>query len=434
MARPKMTITAVGDFLPQRRLPETYDGFEEVRDFICRGDARFYNLETTFPDHNCYGHQFYGGTYLRAGKEVLKDAGRFGLNMLSFANNHTLDYSYQGLIRTLDIINEAGIPNAGVGRNLDEAAAPAYLDTPKGSVALIGVVSTMMNVSAIAGRQSRRILGRPGVNGLRVDDKIVVTDEQFKVIKEIADLSNVNAQKNISIAEGFTPPFADGILPIQTVCFERGEETRYETHPNKVDMDRVLKAIYEARGMSDYVVVSMHSHEVGGNSKENPGDFYVEFAHKCIDAGATAVLGHGPHIIRPMEIYKGKPIFYCMGNFVFQEELTEFVAEDMYEKYHMTSDETMRDVYIKRTKDHTCGLLCDRRVLEAIIPYIEVENDVVTKVELMPISMGAELEYWQMGLPRPGYGRGILERLAAMSEKYGTKINIREDGNGEVVL
>lgn len=432
--RAKLSFSAAGDFLPQRRIPEQYDGFDEVADFIKRADARFFNLETTFPDESCFGQQFYGGAYLRADARILDDAKRYGFNMLSFANNHTLDYSYKGLELTMQAVAAAGFPSAGVGRNLDEAAAPAYLDTGKGSVGIIGVVSTMMNVAAIAGRQSRRVPGRPGVNGLRVDDYVEVTPEQFAVIEDVIKLSQMNAQADISRAEGFTPPLPEGVMAFRTVNVKNGKTTRYVTHPNKQDMDRIIQSIKAARAQCDYVVVSMHSHEVGAPDKECPGDFYTEFAHRCIDAGATAILGHGPHLIRPIEIYKGCPIFYCMGNFVFQEELTEYAAEDQYEKYGLNSDISMGEMYDIRTKGHTRGLLCDRRVMEAFVPYFEVENDRITKIELLPIDMGVGLEYWQIGLPRPGFGMGILERLAKMSEPYGTKITIREDGIGVVEL
>ena len=432
--RPKISITAAGDYLQQRRISESYKGFKEVSEFIKRADARFFNLETTFPDETCYGHQFYGGAYLRADARILEDARKYGFNMLSFANNHTLDYSYKGLLLTMSAVEKAGFPSAGVGRNLDEAAAPAFLETSNGSVGVIGVVSTMMNVAAIAGRQSRRVPGRPGVNGLRVDDYVEVTPEQYEVLENLVSESKMNAQADISRAEGFTPPLPDGVLALRTLNVRRGEKSRYVTHPNKTDMDRIINSIKSARAQCDYVVVSMHSHEVGGTSKEIPGDFYTEFAHKCIDAGASAILGHGPHLIRPIEIYKGCPIFYCMGNFLFQEELTEFTAEDQYEKYGLTSDCSMGDMYDIRTKGHTRGLLCDRRVMEAYIPYFEIENDKVTKIELMPIDMGVGLEYWQMGLPRPGFGKGILERLAAMSEPYGTKITIQENGIGVIKL
>ena len=432
--RAKISVTAAGDFMPQRRVPENYQGFKEVSDFIKRADAKFFNLETTLPDSTCFGNQFYGGSCLRADKSILDDAKRYGFNILSWATNHTMDYSYKGIECTMEALQNACLPAAGVGRNLDEAASPAFVDTQNGSVGVIGVVSTMMNAAAMAGRQSRRVPGRPGVNGLRVDDYVEVTAEQFDAIQAVVNLSHMNAQEDISRAEGYTPPLPDGVTDFRGTNVRRGEETRYVTHPNKKDMDRIIKSIKSARTRCDYVVVSMHSHEVGAPDKEVPGDFYVEFAHQCIDAGASAIIGHGPHIIRPIEIYKGCPIFYCMGNFVFQNELTSFTAEDQYEKYGLTSDASMAEMYDVRSKGHTRGLLCNRKVMEAYVPYFEIENDKVTKIELMPIDMGVGLEFWQMGLPRPGFNMGILERLAAMSEPYGTKITIREDGIGEIEL
>lgn len=432
--RAKISVAAVGDFMPQRRVPENYNGFEEVSNFIKRADAKFFNLETTLPDSTCFGNQFYGGSCLRADKSILDDAKRYGFNILAFATNHTMDYSYKGVECTLEALKNAGLPGAGVGRNLDEATAPAFVDTKNGSVGVIGVVSTMMNVAAMAGKQSRRVPGRPGVNGLRVDDYVEVTPQQFDAIQEVVNSSHMNAQADISRAEGYTPPLPDGVVSFRGTNVRRGEKTRYVTHPNKKDMDRIIKSIKSARTQCDYVIVSMHSHEVGGPDKELPGDFYTSFAHQCIDAGASAIVGHGPHIIRPIEIYKGCPIFYCMGNFVFQNELTGFTAEDQYEKYGLTSDASMAEMYDVRSKGHTRGLLCNRKVMEAYVPYFEIENDKVTKIELMPIDMGVGLEFWQMGLPRPGFDMGILERLAAMSEPYGTKITIRDDGIGEIEL
>ena len=84
--RKKLTFAAVGDFLPQRRVPENSEGFAEVANFIQRADARFFNLETTFPDNTCFVNQFYGGSYLRANAAILHDAQRFGLNIVPFGN------------------------------------------------------------------------------------------------------------------------------------------------------------------------------------------------------------------------------------------------------------------------------------------------------------------------------------------------------------
>ena len=49
--------------------------------------------------------------------------------------------------------------------------------------------------------------------------------------------------------------------------------------------------------------------------EDRPPDFLIELAHKSIDSGADAFVGHGPHLLRGIEIYKGKPIFYDLGEF-----------------------------------------------------------------------------------------------------------------------
>lgn len=431
--RSKVTITAAGDFMHYRMLPEYYDGFEAVRAFINRGEARILNLETVFPDETCFGNQFYGGGYVFTSEKSLDDARAFGFNMLSLANNHAMDFSYGGLLRTLDAVRAAGFPLAGAGRNLDEAAAPAFLQTPKGSVALIGAVSTMENEAAMAGRQSRRVVGRPGVNGLRFDDKVVVPEAQFKVLQEIDEKTGINASENILRSQGFLPPRKEGLLHIGATRFEEGSKLHYETHPRETDMQRIVQNIESARMQSDYVVVSIHSHEVDTPDREKPAQFLQEFAHRCIEAGASAVLGHGPHILRPLELYKGRPIFYSLGNFLFQD-VAEYQPEDMYEKYGLTSDTSIGDLYNVQTGNNQRGLLSDMRVLEAVVPYLEIEGDAVTKIELFPLSLVNGDEPWQAGLPKPGFGLGILERLQKMSAPYGTEIRIREDGIGEVQL
>ena len=431
--RSKVTITAAGDFMHYRMLPERYEGFEEVRAFIRKGEARIVNLETVFPDASCFGNQFYGGGYVFTSEKSLDDAKAFGFNMLSLANNHALDFSYGGLLRTLDAVTAAGIAHAGAGRNLDEAAAPAFLQTPKGSVALIGAVSTLENEAAMAGRQSRRVLGRPGVNGVRIDEKVVVPGELFAALREIDEKTGINASENILRKQGFLPPKREGLLHLGQTRFEEGSKLHYETHPRETDMQRIVYQIESARMQSDYVAVSIHSHEVDSDDREAPAQFLREFAHRCIEAGASVVLGHGPHILRPLELYKGRPIFYSLGNFLFQD-LAEYQPEDMYEKYGLTSDTSIGELYNAQTDNNKRGLLSDVRVLEAVVPYLEIENDVVTKIELFPLSLVNGEEPWQAGLPKPGFGLGILERLQKMSAPYGTEIRIREDGIGEVQL
>lgn len=430
----KMKFTAAGDMLVQRRIPEGSEGFGEVQKQICRGDARYVNLETTLHNGQFWGNQFCGGSYLRMDPKVLEDIRAYGFNMLSFANNHSFDYGIDGLLATQEAVDEAGFVNAGTGRNLDEAASPRYLDTPAGRIAIIATVATMNNEAAMAGQQSRRIMGRPGVNGLRIEEHLQVTEEQLQVIREIADLSHINAQKDIERAEGYHPPLAEGVAVLKNLTFKAGEDTRYVTHPHREDMARIEKAIYEAQMQSDAILVSIHSHEISGDKKENPSQFLQEFAHKCIDAGAHAVIGHGPHLLRPVEIYKGRPIFYSLGDFVMHNECIPFAPEEMFHKQGLTSDHTMRELFCDRSANYTRGLMRDRRMLESVIPYFEMEDGKLTHLELMPIELNFDKKVWQSGNPRFSKDHGIIERLAEMSRCWNCEIAIDERGFGIVKL
>ena len=435
----KMTFTAVGDMLVQRRIPHESTGFCEVSNHLCKADVRYLNLETTLHRGEYYANQFSGGSYLRTDPETLEDVKAYGFNMLSFANNHSMDFDRGGLMATKKYVDEAGIVNAGAGANLDEAAAPAYLDTPNGRVALNGVVSTMGtplggSYSAMAGKQSRRYSGRPGVNGLRIADHLEVTQEQLEVIRQISQLSKINAQKDIERAEGYFPPLPDGTAVLKELEFRQGDTTRYVTHPHPEDMARVEKAIYEAQMQADYILVAIHSHEISGSSKEEPADFLKEFAHRCIDAGAHAIIGHGPHLLRPVDIYKNRPIFYSLGNFVIHNECIPYAPEEMFERQGMTSDATMRELFCDRSAGYTRGLMRDRRMLESVIPYFEMEDGVLTTLELMPIELQFDEPVWRSGNPRFSNQHGIIERLAEMSAPYGTKISVDSRGYGIVDL
>ena len=436
MNLPKMKFTAVGDMLIQRVISTEYEGFAEVRDYISKGDARFFNFESIIYKDGIWGSQFNGGSYHNSDPRALDIAREYGFNMMSFANNHTFDWSYGGLISTLEALKKTDFVHAGVGMNLDEAAAPAYLEAPSGRVALISMASSIADASAMAGRQSRRIPGRPGVNALRTTKYIEVTKEQFDVLSEIAETSGVNAGRAISRAEGYVSLKQDDntVELGNMVKFRLGERTKYHAVLNEKDMARLERAIYEAKAQADYILVSIHGHEVSGNAKENPADFLVEFAHRAIDMGAHAVIGHGPHLLRPLEIYKNRPIFYSLGDFMLHNESVIFAPEDMYEKYGLTSDDPLCDIYRKRSRDYTVGLLTDRRMMEAVIPYFEMENGELTYLELFPIELGFGEPRYRLGNPRFCPDRQIIERYASMSSRFGTEITVDERGIGIVKL
>lgn len=354
-----MIFTAAGDYLGQRRLPPDYAGFDRIVKWIRSGDARFFNLETTLHrEGECFGFTNCGGSYLRADPEILEDCKRFGFNMISFCNNHTMDFAYGGMLKTLEHVSRSGMIHAGVGKNLDQAAAPAYLDARGGRVALIAMTSSGPNGSndvCMAGRQSRRVSGRPGTNQLRCEQTLVVTPEQMAQIQQIAAATGINASEDISRKEGYRDLLPEGCFKLDSLMFRTGETTCMDSRCHTADLARVDRAISEARFQADYILVSIHSHQAGG-AKEVPAPFLVEFARHCIDQGADAVIGHGPHLLRPVKIYRGKPIFYSLGDFVIQNENIPFSPEDYYEGKGLTSDDTMGEVFRRRSRNFACGL------------------------------------------------------------------------------
>lgn len=436
MKMPKIKFTAAGDMLIQRVISTEYEGFEQVRDYIKKGDARFFNFESIVYRKGIWGNQFNGGSFHNSDVRTLDIAREYGFNMMSFANNHTFDWGYGGLISTLEALENTDFAHTGVGMNLDEAAAPAYIDTPTGRVALISMASSIADPSAMAGRQSRRTPGRPGINALRTTKYIEVTKKQLDVLNEISEISGINDNKKILRAEGYAAlkEDADSVEFADMIEFRLGDKTKYHAELNEKDMERLERSIYEAKHQADYILVSMHSHELAGDKKETPAEFMVEFAHRCIDMGAHAVLGHGPHLLRPLEIYKGFPIFYSLGDFMLHNESVTFAPEDMYEKYGLTSDDPLCDIYRKRSRNYTVGLMTDSRMFEAVIPYFEIEDGKMTHLELLPIELGFGEPRYRLGNPRVCTDKGIIERLAEMSESYGTKIEINDSGIGIVKL
>lgn len=422
-----MKFTAAGDAIIQRRIQEGYAGFSEITPFIKRGDARFFNLETTLNrEGECFASQFSGGTYIRTNPEMLEDMKQFGFNMTSFNNNHAMDFSFEGLTKTLEHLDNGGWVHAGVGRNLDEAAAPRYLETPNGRVALIAV-NTSFNPAMMAGTQGRRVPGRPGINGIRIEDKVIVSKEELEVVRSLAKKTNINASKEITRKEGYYPEVPEHQVEFGTLLFEAGETTEFCQTVNQVDMERVEKAIYEASFQADYTIISVHSHQLSGDKKETPSKFLCDFARACIDAGANAVVGHGPHLLRPIEIYKDCPIFYSLGDFILQLYSVEFAPEDFYNKYGLTTDATIHQLLKQRSKDFTVGLMEDRRMVQTVVPYWETKNGKITKLELLPLESPLKGNKSENGLPRLATDMEFIDHLAEMSAYSGIRMKVGKD-------
>jgi poly-gamma-glutamate capsule biosynthesis protein CapA/YwtB (metallophosphatase superfamily) len=394
--------------------------------------VKFTNLETTVHDNEGIPAAESGGTWAIAHPSVLDDIKAYGFNLIGWANNHSLDYSFEGLRATEKYLNEKGLVHAGVGQNLSEASAPKYLETPSGRVALIAVTSSF-HESNIAGEQRRDMVGRPGINPLRSKQTFFVTKDKLEALKQIAIVTKINAKTELAIKEGFMTDQEDGSFQFGNYHFVEREEEGFITEPLEKDVQRIINTIKEAKRQAAFVLVSLHAHEMQGDNKAEPSEFLITFARRCIEEGADAIIGHGPHILRGIEIYQGKPIFYSLGNFIFQNETVEALPADFYEKYGLSNESTVADAFDTRSKNNTIGFAANPKIWESIIAEWKVEEGKLKEVTLYPIELGFNQPRFEKGWPSLSENREFLEELSRLSIPFGTNIEI--DGNiGKIKL
>ena len=183
--------------------------------------------------------------------------------------------------------------------------------------------------------------------------------------------------------------------------------------------------------MADYTIVTIHAHE-SDQKKSVPAQFLTEFARKMIDAGADVVVGHGPHVLRGIEMYKEKPIFYSLANFMFQNETLLRVPEENYARYNLGADAQINDWNAKRYANDTRGFPTEREIWESVIAIPKWNNGRLFKIELHPITLGYRKKRTIRGRPmltNNTLGKKIITDLIERSKPFGTKIEYK-DGIG----
>ena len=188
------TFVSVGDIIiktPISRLAD--ENVQAALRLIREGDVAFGNLEGNLADFRSYRGLLTGSqgrpADLVASAEVAKDLKPMGFDLVNRANNHLFDNELEGMVETSRLLDEVGIVHAGSGRNLDEAAAPAFLETPKGRAALVGMntpgLSELEHLAATS--RTGNLNGKPGLNMLRYSAQIVLTRGQVDALRQIQD-------------------------------------------------------------------------------------------------------------------------------------------------------------------------------------------------------------------------------------------------------
>lgn len=443
------TIALAGDTMLTRKLtPFKEDRFLKLRDILGAADAAFANLEGTVHTWDEGTPGITQGTFMTTAPKLLEDLKWLGVNLVSCANNHAFDYGEEGVLANLRHLDAADIAHAGTGKNLAEARAPAYLDTPNGRVALIAATATFRPWNQ-AGEQRPDLRGRPGINPLGFQTTYHVDAAAFEQLRRMShelgfEKSHERARKHFYSDKEF-PDTKSAELSLLGNRYILGEKFSIETEASGRDLEDNLRWIREARRQSDWLVVSVHCHEFGGKSLltagrradlEETADFVTRFAHQAIDAGADIFVGHGSHFPMGVEIYQGKPIFYSVGNFVFQNETVGFFPADAYERFDLDLRATPSDFLDARTGGGKKGHVAEPAYWENMFAVCEFSGGKLKEIKIYPIDQG-------FGRPRPQRGRPVLaegevaerviDRVRRLSLRYGTKI-VDRDGLGVIEL
>jgi len=442
-------LALAGDTMLTRKLiPFKEEKFLRLREILRGADAAFANLEGTVHAWDEGTPGITQGTFMTTDPKLLEDLKWLGINMVSCANNHAFDYGEDGVLANLRHLDAAALAHAGTGKNLAEARAPGYLDTPNGRVGLIATTATFRPWNQ-AGEQRPDLRGRPGINPLGFQTRYHVDAAAFEQVKRISRelgfaKSDERARKHF-YSDKEIPDAKSAELGLLGNRYLLGEGFSIETQANERDLQDNLRWIREARRQSDWLVVSAHCHEFGGASLltastraelEETADFVTKFAHQTIDEGADVFVGHGSHFPMGIEIYRGKPIFYSVGNFVFQNETVGFFPADAYERFDLDLKATPSDFLDARTAGGKKGHPSDPAYWENMFAVCKFEAKKLLEIRIFPIDQG-------FGRPRPQRGRPVLadgevanrviERVTRLSRRYGTKISNR-DGIGVIEL
>ena len=253
-----LSLTVMGQALIQHDLRQhPWPGFAAVGDLLGRADLAFTDLETAIRNGRADAPTRQDLFLHAADPAVLDCLKDWHIGLVATANNHAYDLGAGGILGAIDELDKRGLVHAGTGVDLAAAVAPAYRDTVIGSVALVAAASGAIRDGGAA------TPSRAGVNALRADSD--------------RDATALSAD----------------------------------------DAARFLGKIREAAAGAELVIAYHHNHVLTDKGQRAPS-WQQDFAHRCIDAGATLFVSHGAPWLLGVELYRRRPIFYNLGSLVFQ--------------------------------------------------------------------------------------------------------------------
>jgi len=324
----EVLIGMVGDLLIDRERPD--EALVEVGNLLAAPDIVFGNLEANFTDDP---HQAPSlGIPVIPGSKNLDAFARAGFDVLSMANNHICDGGHAAMLENRARLRAQGVKTCGAGEDLLDARKPAIVEAHGLRIAFLAYASVFP-----MGYEARSNV--PGLAPLRAYD----------IYRPALDNYHMPG----------TPPL------IQTV-------------PDGRDLDALADDIRKAKSQADLVFTSFHWGDF--LRPYHLTDHEVRTARLCIDHGADMVIGHHHHALRGMDWYRGKPILYGLGHFVFDLRLK--ISEEFKANFATYSEETRNYAVFAREGWPLLPLHPDTRM--TLLAWARADRAGVTDIGFVP--------------------------------------------------
>lgn len=366
-SRGEVTLTLVGDLFLTEALPSDLGpDSNQVFELLRQSDLGFANLEnglSTVGSPELGG--FVHGPSLRGDPSLVSELKKMGIGVVSLANNHTGNYGRQALLQTVDSLDQAGVFHAGAGRNEKEAFSPVYLQKGDVKIAFLSLYSYF--------------------HGFEADDRAAATEAGIACSRSYDVLLQLGSGYETGGMNA--PPY---LLQLKNSGYQS------IMAPSAEDIERMKESIREARRNSDLVILSMHFHW-GRHGKRDIPLQQQTLARIAMDSGVDLLVGHGPHVIRGVELHQGKVAAYSLGNFT---RLRQSVLDE-YQVESPEADPSREGLMLRAT----------------------ISGKKLTAVEFLPVVIG------EQRLPRfaeGSEGQRIIRILAGLSAQHGAEIQTRQ--------
>jgi hypothetical protein len=509
------SVVAVGDMLefqPFSKINEP--DIQYLVKIMKSADLTVADLEDEIYDFDNFGH--YGGNL--GTKEVADDWRNMGIDMVSRANNK--NQSAPGVWEDLHEVERVGIVHVGVGHTLAMARMARYFETPEGLVGEVGVSADGGTDACCSGGTYVHVTPEQLAQMRAIKDSIIARRDEvdvpidppapdpdgtvnvFSVTFSTDPQSAIGTGRRSRGADPNGPERAPGpddaiknslhvtlyhgvtasqMAQLRAIAGDAGTgdlkafgtQFRVMERPgehsfdmNSEDLKEVLTQIKTGKEAAEFLVVNIHWHQNRYDFQHYsydhfPADFEIKFAHDAIDNGADLFVAQGVHTIKGVEIYKGKPIFYGVSNYVFQSGLMPVGpgtlplgggtgprgaggeggddepafgrpgAGGQRGQGGMRGAATATNEIVGEHETQGFWQLLPN--LEGLLSRSDYENGKLTEVRIYPDDLGqTPRPTSEVGIPKkpsPAVAQKILDEVIEYSKPFGTKISV-EDGVG----